>query len=95
MDKKYFYSNTIQNNVGNIKQTWKIVNETVNKTSKTTKIDSINAHDKVITYKKVFPNIMNIYLLTTAILNIASTIISNRFISRNNCRRCCLCLFSH
>ena len=44
-----------------MKQTWKIVNEIVNKTCKTTKIDSIKVNDKVITDKKVIPNIMNAY----------------------------------
>ena len=44
-----------------MKQTWKIASEIVNKTSKTTKIDSIKVNDKVITDKKEIPNIMNTY----------------------------------
>ena len=59
--KKEYYSNKVQENIGNIRQTWKIVNEIVNKTSKTTKIDSIKVNDRVITDKKVIPNIMNTY----------------------------------
>ena len=59
--KKDYYSSKIQENVGNLKQTWKIVHEIVNKTSKTTKIDSITVNDNVITNKKIIPNIMNTY----------------------------------
>ena len=59
--KKDYYSSKIQENVGSLKQTWKIVHEIVNKTSKTTKIDSIKVNDNVITNKKIIPNIMNTY----------------------------------
>ena len=57
--KKECYSNKIQENIGNIWQTWKIVNEIVNQTSKTTRIDSMKVNDRVITDKKVIPDIMN------------------------------------
>ena len=59
--KKDYYSSKIQENVGNLKQTWRIVHEIVNKTSKTTKLDSIKVNDNIITNKKVIPNIMNTY----------------------------------
>ena len=59
--KKKYYSNKIQESVGNLKQTWKIANQILNKSSKTTKIDSIRLDDKTITDKKIIPNIMNEY----------------------------------
>ena len=59
--KKKYYSNKIQESVGNLKQTWKIANQILNNSSKTTKIDSIRLDDKTITDKKIIPNIMNEY----------------------------------
>ena len=57
--EKEYYSNTIKENIGNIRQNWKIVNEIVNLTSKNTKIDSIIVYDRVITDMKVIPNIIS------------------------------------
>ena len=51
----------IQENVCNIKQTWKILNEILNKASKTTKINSIKVKGNVFTDKKVILNIMKTY----------------------------------
>ena len=59
--KKKYYSNKIQESVGNLQQTWKIANQIVDKSSKTTKIDSIRLDDKTINDKKIIPNIMNEY----------------------------------
>ena len=42
-----YYTKLINENLGNTKQTWKIVNEIVNKTSKTTKIESIEIEKKL------------------------------------------------
>ena len=55
--KKKYYSNKIHENVGSLRQTWKIPKQISNKSSKTTKIDSIRLYDKVITDKKVIPSI--------------------------------------
>ena len=49
----------INENLGNVRQTWKIVNEIVNKTSRTTKIGTIKIDNKIITNNKKIPNIMN------------------------------------
>ena len=49
--RKDYYSSKILENVGSRKQTWKIVEEIVNKTSKTTKIDSIKVNSTVIIEK--------------------------------------------
>ena len=59
--KKKYYSNKIQVSVGNLKKTWKVAYQILNKSSKTTKIDSIRLDDKAITDKKIIPNIMNEY----------------------------------
>ena len=47
--------------LGNMKQTWKIVNESVNETSNTTKIESIKIENKVIFDTSKIPNLMNSY----------------------------------
>ena len=44
-----------------MKQTWKIVNEIVNKTSKTAKIESIKIENKVISDNSKILNLMNSY----------------------------------
>ena len=59
--KKDFYLNKINENLGDLKQTWKIVNGIVDKASKTTKIDSIKIENKFITDNKNIPGIMNRY----------------------------------
>ena len=59
-ERKYF-SNKLQENIGNLKETWKIVNSFLNKTSKTTKIDTIKVEDNIVTDKNKIPNIMNKY----------------------------------
>ena len=59
--RKKYYSDQIQDNVGNLRQTWKIANQILNKSSKTTKFNSIRLGDKVITDKKMIPTIMNEY----------------------------------
>ena len=60
--KNVHYTKQINENLGNMKQTWKIVNEIVNKTSKTTKIESIKIENKVISDNSKIPNLMNSYL---------------------------------
>ena len=59
--KNEHYTKQINENLGNTKQTWKIINEIVNKTSKTTKIESIKIESKVITDESKIPNLMNSY----------------------------------
>ena len=59
--KKDFYLNKINENLGDLKQTWKIVNGIVDKASKTTKINSIKIENKFITDNKKIPDIMNRY----------------------------------
>ena len=49
--KREYFSNKLQENIGNLKETWKIVNSFLNKTSKTTKIDTIKVEDKIFTDK--------------------------------------------
>ena len=44
-----------------VEQTWKIVNEIVNKTFKTTKIESIKIENEVISDNSKIPNLMNSY----------------------------------
>ena len=45
-----------------MKETWKIVNEIVNKTSKITKIDLIKVNDQKLTDKIVIHGLMNTYV---------------------------------
>ena len=59
--KNEYYTKQINENLGNTKQTWKIVNEIVNKTSKTTKIESIKIENEVISDNSKIPNLMNSY----------------------------------
>ena len=59
--KREYFSNKLQENIGNLKETWKIVHSFVNKTSNTTKIDTIKVEDKIVTDKNEIPNIMNKY----------------------------------
>ena len=59
--KKEYYTKQINENLGNTKQAWKIVNEIVNKTSKTTKIESIRIENKDISDSSKIPNLMNSY----------------------------------
>ena len=59
--KREYFSNKLQENIGNLKETWKIVNSFLNKTSKTTKIDTIKVENKTVTDKSEIPNIMNKY----------------------------------
>ena len=60
--KKKYYPNEIPESVCNLKQTLKIAYQILNKSSKTTKNDTIRFQDKAITDKKIIPNIMNEYL---------------------------------
>ena len=57
--RKEYYCNKIQENVGNLRQARKIANQILNKSSKTTQINSIRLGDIVITEKKTIPNIIN------------------------------------
>ena len=57
--KNDYYTKRINENLGNTKQTWKIVNEIVNKTSKTTKIESIKIENEVISDSSKIPNLLN------------------------------------
>ena len=59
--KNEYYTKQINENLGNTKQTWKIINEIVNKTSKTTKIESIKIESEVISDNSKIPNLMNSY----------------------------------
>ena len=47
LNKKY-YSSKIQENVGTLRESWKIVNQIFNKSSLTTKIDSTRLGDEAI-----------------------------------------------
>ena len=58
--REYFF-NELQENIGNLKETWKIVNNFLNQTPTTTKIDTIKVEDKIVTDKNEIPNIMNKY----------------------------------
>ena len=51
--RKKYYSSQIQKNVGNLRETWRIANQILNRSSKTTKIDSIKLGDEAITEKRV------------------------------------------
>ena len=59
--KREYFSNKLQENIGNLKETLKIVNSFLNKTSKTTKLDTIKVEDKIATDKNEIPNILNKY----------------------------------
>ena len=59
--RESIFPNWLQENIGNLKETWKIVNSFLNKTYKTTKIDTIKVEDKIVTDKNEIPNIMNKY----------------------------------
>ena len=56
-----YYAKQIHDDLGNTKQTWKIVNKIVNKTSKTTKIESRKIENKAISDRSNIPNLMNSY----------------------------------
>ena len=46
MLKRKYYSSKIQENVGNLRETWQIANKSFDKLSKTTKIDSLRLGDE-------------------------------------------------
>ena len=49
--KRKYFSNKLQENIGNLKETWKIVKSFLNKTSKTAKIDIIKLKIKLLLIK--------------------------------------------
>ena len=59
--KNEYYTKQINENLGNTRQTWKVINEIVNKTSKTTKVESIKIESEVISDNSKIPNLMNSY----------------------------------
>ena len=59
--KNEYHAKQINEKLGNTKQTWKIVNEIVNKTPKTTKIEALKVENKAISEYSKIPNLMNSY----------------------------------
>ena len=63
--EKEYYAKQMNGNLGNMKRTSKIINEIVNKTSKTktktTKTESIKIKNKTISDSSKIPNLMNSY----------------------------------
>ena len=59
--KKQYFTNTIIEHKGNMKETWKITNELFNKRSKSTNITSLKDRDDDISGKRETSNTMNSY----------------------------------
>ena len=59
--KKNYYKDRISQHSGNMKETWKITNDLLNKRSKSTDINSLNVGNIEIVDKRVISNSMNSY----------------------------------
>ena len=59
--KKNYYKDRISQHSGNMKETWKITNDLLNKRSKSTNINSLNVGNIEIVDKRVISNTMNSY----------------------------------
>ena len=59
--KRDFFSNKIKTFEGNLKETWKTINQMINKRSKTTHISSLKDDDKDITDSQQIADAMNQY----------------------------------
>ena len=65
--KKEFFAGKILASKGNMKQTWKTINEAIGKRSKSTKIDSINDFGDNIVNKESIANQMNSFVCSIGI----------------------------
>ena len=61
--KKQHYSNKISFNKGNLKDSWKTINELLNKRSKSCNIDCVKDSDSVATRIEDIANVMNRYFV--------------------------------
>ena len=59
--KKQHYTDKISFNKGNLKDSWKTINELLNKRSKSCNIDCLTDSDNVITHREDIANVMNSY----------------------------------
>ena len=57
--KREHFTSTIESNKGNIKETWKTINQLVNKRSKTTEISTIREGDRVVSDPTEIADSMN------------------------------------
>ena len=64
--KKQHYTNKISSNKGNVKDSWKTINELLNKRSKSCNIDCVKDSDSVVTRTEDIANVMNSYFCSTA-----------------------------
>ena len=61
--KPRYFTDSIQNSEGNTKETWKTLNQLMNKRSKTTNIDYLKQEGIVISNKKAISDTMNQFFL--------------------------------
>ena len=59
--KKHHYSDKISSDKGNLKDSWKTINELLNKRSKSCNIDCLKDSGNVVTHTKDIANVMNNY----------------------------------
>ena len=64
--KKQHYTNKISSNKGNLKDSWKTINELLNKRSKSCNIDCVKDSDSVVTRTEDIANVMNSYFCSIA-----------------------------
>ena len=57
--KRKYFTDSIQNSEGNTKETWKALNQLMNKRSKTTNIDYLKQEGNVLSNKKAISDTMN------------------------------------
>ena len=57
--KKKYFTDKISFNKGNLKDSWKIINDLLNKRSKSCNIDCLKYSDKVIGRSEDIANVMN------------------------------------
>ena len=59
--KKEYYNNKISACKGNMKESWKTINELLNKRSKSSDIDSLKESGSEILHRKDIPDVINSY----------------------------------
>ena len=64
--RKQHYTNKISSNKGNLKDSWKTINELLNKRSKSCNIDCVKDSDSVVTRTEDIANVMNSYFCSIA-----------------------------
>ena len=57
--KRYYFSNKMSSINGDMKETWKVINQLINKCSKTADVDSLNIDDQLTADKFEISNAMN------------------------------------